>query len=76
MFACSSLNPYATIRSFDLSFLVHIASTCIDSMPVCLSSQKVLARNYELKLQNDDYKGVDPEIVSRSYLILIVHTND
>lgn len=31
-------------------------------------SKDVLAQNYELKLQNDDYKAMDPVIARRDFI--------
>lgn len=42
------------------SFLLFVESICDD--------QKVLLRNYELKLQNDDYKGMDTKNAMRDFI--------
>lgn len=41
-------------------FLLFVESICDD--------QEVLMKNYELKLQNDDYKGMDPDTARRDFL--------
>ena len=41
-------------------FLLFVESICDD--------EKVLARNYELKLQNDDYKAKDPHEARRDFM--------
>lgn len=42
------------------TFLLFLESICDD--------ENVLRRNYELKLQNDDYKGMDPDVARKDFL--------
>lgn len=41
-------------------FLLFVESICDD--------EEVLHKNYELKLQNDDYKGMDPEVARKDFI--------
>ena len=41
-------------------FLLFVESICDD--------KSVLAKNYEMKLQNDDYKNVDPDIAKKDFM--------
>jgi predicted kinase len=41
-------------------FLLFVESICDD--------QEVLMKNYELKLQNEDYKGMDPDTARRDFI--------